>query len=225
MKGILFDIDGTLLKSYGGLGRIPFEISIEKVTGKKINLSKVDWLGRTDLDVIWNVLLENNFKEEYIKNFIPLIFEEYINNFKIFSYKNIDKFELIPNVKNLLELIKEKPIGLLTGNLKETAHIKLEILGINNYFPFGIGGYGDEDRDRSKLVLYAINRMKNYYKNIDDFIIIGDSFRDILCAKKNKIKILAVATGKNSYDELKKYNPDFLEKDFSDLKKIINYFE
>lgn len=49
-------------------------------------------------------------------------------------------------------------------------------------------------------------------------ILIGDSPIDIMTAKNAGIHICAVASGNHAFEELKKYNPDYLYGAISELK-------
>ncbi len=221
MKALLFDIDGTLLNGHG-LGRKAFEQALKDATGINTDISGVDWLGRTDTDIISTILESQGFDEGYVKYKLPEIFYNFVKYFKEFSIKNKDQFEIIPFVREILEELKNEPLGLLTGNVMESAYIKLSAREINIYFPHGIGGFGDEDRVRSRLVPIAVGKMKEYYsvKDFDEIIVIGDSHRDIECAKANNVISFAVATGKMTLYELKKYKPDYLYQNFEDIDKI-----
>lgn len=221
MKGLLFDIDGTLLKSHG-IGRIPLEKAILDVYNLKVDLTNIDWLGRTDLDVIYNVLTDYGINDINIKKNLKKLLFKFSKYFYEYSIINKELYEIIPNVDNLLNNLKDFSLGILTGNIKENAYVKLKMLSLDKYFPYGIGAYGDDNRYRGELVKIAIKRMNEFYGKLEDFIIIGDSFRDIISAKENNIKILAVSTGKNTYDELKLYNPDFLVENYNDINNIIS---
>lgn len=222
MNALIFDIDGTLMNSHG-LGRKAFEQAIRNVMGVMTDMSAVDWLGRTDREIVYQVLTELHYSRELIDQRIPEIFSQFIRLFAEFSRNHPDKFEIYPHVREFLENVKDRPVGLLTGNVMETAHLKLKMVGIDGYFPFGIGGFGNESEDRNELFPIAVQRMKEHYgiKKFERVFVIGDSHRDIACAKNNKAVSVAVATGKMSVQELRQYNPDHVFADFLDMRNIL----
>ncbi|MCX7821172.1 MAG: HAD hydrolase-like protein [Brevinematales bacterium] len=219
----LFDIDGTLLHARG-LGKWAFENALSKILGKNFSLEKEDFSGRTDKDILYSFLERLGYKKQEIDNFIPLLYETYLFEFKELSEKNKEMFLVFPKVYEILSELKGECIGLLTGNLLESAFIKLKAVGLSDFFPYGVGGFGNESRNRSKLFPIAIERMKNFYKvnNFNKIWIIGDSHRDIICAKENNALSLIVATGKEKKEKLITYKPDYIFNDFSDTKAILN---
>ena len=104
--------------------------------------------------------------------------------------------------------------------------MKLKAFNFDKYFPFG--AFGCDHEDRNKLPPIAIDRA-NVYLGSDVFstanaLIIGDSPKDIECAKSNNLPVLAVATGNADMKMLDVYNPDVVLNDFSDYnvtKKVI----
>jgi len=102
-------------------------------------------------------------------------------------------------VKEFIELIYHElkyPMGLLTGNLEKGARIKLEPFGLNTFFPFG--AFGSDHEDRNYLLPVAIERFSrtfNYNIDFQQCIVVGDTPRDVACAKPYGATVIAVATG------------------------------
>jgi phosphoglycolate phosphatase-like HAD superfamily hydrolase len=86
---------------------------------------------------------------------------------------------------------------LLTGNLEPIAHLKLMRAGIGRYFPRGAGGFGSDAEDRTDLP--AIARRRAGHDGAphprDRTIVIGDTPLDIACARADRVRVFAVATG------------------------------
>ncbi len=222
MKLFLFDIDGTLINS-GGSGQKAANIVFEKYFHIKNGFSKVQLRGRSDT-AIWNDVI-NNFKipqSEYIK-LKPVLFREYYKTLKKVII-SADKKELLPNVKETIRYIikKEYKLGLITGNLKQGAYIKINAFDLGKFFP--VGGFGNDSGSRDIIAKKAISRAKKFYNfnfSNDNIYIIGDTPADIQCALNNNVIAVAVATGKHSIEELKKYNPHYTLKNLNELKNII----
>ncbi len=222
MNAILFDIDGTLLNSHG-VGRPAFEKAVREASGLGIDLSLIDWFGRTDYDICASALEAAGYTGDIIK-IMPLIFQLFTSYFKEYAWSHKEMIEPIRYADRLLEALHGCCLGLLTGNVKETAFIKLKIAGFERFFPYGVGGFGNDARNRCALFNPALDRMKKHYGlyTFDKVIIIGDSPRDIECALKNGAISLAVATGRMNCDQLAMFRPNFLFNNFKDIDDIIS---
>ena len=100
-------------------------------------------------------------------------------------------------------------MAVLTGNWHEGAKIKIGRFDLLSYFEF-IAGSEDADT-RSNLVAWAINKFQeseNQPIHKEDIVVVGDTPRDIECARDNGVCVYAVATGPHSYEDLEKSGPD-----------------
>jgi phosphoglycolate phosphatase len=223
MKLLLFDIDGTLIQMKSS----KFNYWVEAIEKNfKIKITKTDLYkeGKVDKQIMCELLELNNIKySDNIKTF-----EDSIKSLGEIVKKGIEQgniqITIINGVEDLIKTaIKEKHIiGLLTGNTFEKAKAKLEYVNLWKYFK--IGAYGDNNLIRSELVPLAISQAKivtNIHFKKEDVYIIGDTIRDIKCAKEAKVKSIAIATGNENFEDLKKENPDYLFKDYSRYSEII----
>ncbi len=220
MKLILFDVDGILVES----GAVKYDFYKEVV--KKnfgIEVSRYDTYreGKTDKLIVMDLLKTKGLNVKENDSRLKKTIED-IGPAVERAIKGI-KLKQIPGVEKLIkELIKEgDTIGLLTGNTPGKAKAKLKSCGLWKYF--AIGAFG-EILDRSKLVDLAIKdakKKKGVSFSKKDIFLIGDTIRDIQCAKKAGVRIISVATGKESLDVLRKEKPDYIFKDFSEISKIM----
>jgi phosphoglycolate phosphatase-like HAD superfamily hydrolase len=230
---ILFDIDGTILKFRHGLAKDLFAGMLSNLFSRDIPDKAIpDFHGMTDMQII-RIITENiGLSFEETKKMLPEVWKSMLTLFE--PHSNEDNITLFPGVKELIEtLFKNKSItlGLITGNFYENAYLKLKTVGLNKYFTFG--AFGSDSDDRNMLPPIALNRANDYIKsdcfNCHNTLIIGDTHRDVECAKKNYIPVLCVATGFQSFEELSLLNPDAVLHDFSDiensLKIIYNLLE
>jgi phosphoglycolate phosphatase len=131
-----------------------------------------------------------------------------------------------PGIYDLLEklALRENAIlGLVTGNVKAGAILKLKRAGLDKHFI--AGAFGDDSNNRNDLPPLAIQRIQEHYNisfHREDIWIIGDSVHDVTCAKANRLRSLAVATGWTGYSELLDTKPDYLLKDFSDVNHTLS---
>lgn len=116
-------------------------------------------------------------------------------------------------------------LGLLTGNWIRGAELKLEYFDLWKYFEFG--AFADDEMDRNKLVPHALRRAEEKFgirPQRDRVYVIGDTPRDIQCARPHGATAVAVATGDYSLAELRAERPDFLFTDFGDVEKVLKIF-
>lgn len=218
MKIFLFDIDGTLI-STGGAGTRALSKAFQEVLGVKDVFKNFEMAGKTDIQII-----KEGLKIVGLEISIALVnklVERYLTHLKI-EINNNSK-HLKPGVKEFIEFIyKRYPIGLLTGNLEKGARIKLEPFGLNLFFP--IGAFGSDHEDRNYLLPIAVERfVRKFNKHIDfhQCIVVGDTPRDVACAKPYGAKVVAVATGPYPFEELQKTEADIVVESLLEFDKIM----
>ena len=91
-------------------------------------------------------------------------------------------------------------LALVTGNLEPIARLKLERAGIGRYFERGQGGFGSDAEDRGELPAVARARAGGWPR--ERTVVIGDTPRDIACARADGVRVIAVATGPFSAEAL-----------------------
>lgn len=223
MKLLLFDIDGTLLKS-NGAGRRAMNQSIAPMLGlDTLNLEGIDFGGRTDPQIIRDILMANGLEQDEAEATLT----EAINSFVV-AYSQTFQDEYVTALDGAVELVQALAefqhiqLALLTGNVQPTAYIKVGGIGLADYFPFG--AFGSDHADRSYLPQVAVERALGYTGHTfreKDIVIIGDTKHDILCGRHLNVMSIAVSTGHYNSEDLSQYNPDYLLDDLSDTEKII----
>jgi phosphoglycolate phosphatase-like HAD superfamily hydrolase len=102
-----------------------------------------------------------------------------------------------PGMGELLAALAARPrdfrLSLVTGNLEPMARLKLERAGLGGFFPAGQGGFGSDHRSRAKLPPIARARAGDWPRSRT--VVIGDTPRDIACARADGLRVVAVATG------------------------------
>lgn len=226
---LLWDIDGTLMTStQPGAYKKYFAPSLEKVFGSAGELDGITVSGMTDFQIAFEALQNAGFTVEQIREKIPMMLEVFpVEMRRILDGE--DSHILLGGIKELLAATKADPRyinGLLTGNLTPAAQIKLEKVGIEDEFDFEISAFGELSHSRNDLPFEAIKKTQkkfNYQFEPSQFIILGDTPNDILCARNCGAKVISVATGRGqTMENLGKLEPDFLFEDFTDTKKVLD---
>jgi phosphoglycolate phosphatase len=102
-------------------------------------------------------------------------------------------------VAELLAALASRPgdfrLSLVTGNLEPIAHLKLGRAGIGSYFEPGQGGFGSDSEHREALPAIARARASSPPWPRERTVVIGDTPRDIACARADRVRVAAVTTG------------------------------
>jgi len=174
--------------------------------------------GKPDYAIFRDYVFSATGKEP-TQNELEIIKEKYLKALPLEMERSRDKYKVLSGVKELLEFISEDGglIGLGTGNLKEAAEIKLRPSGLLHFFSFG--GYGSDSVSRAEILKIAIKRgseMLSEEVEPEDVVFFGDTLLDIDAVQKVGGKIVAVATGINSINELAM--ADLAVEDLSDRR-------
>jgi len=231
----LFDIDGTLIRT-GNASRRAFQQAVRNALGKEVDFMRRDLGGRTDLEIFYEVLTElyPNISEEDREYKTRLIFRELPSLLRgELEKESRDKLYVCPGVIQFLEVIRKYKLpvqivnGILTGNIRATAEVKLQYFGLDKYFDLRFGAFGDDSFSRTDLVDIAAARSIHYAlvnrivpprcPVFDSVILFGDSPRDIYCAREARIVSVVFPTGRYSREELERNNPDFVFDSFGEL--------
>ena len=126
--------------------------------------------------------------------------------------------KVLPGIRRLLDELTSRAdvaIGLLTGNARDGARLKLEHYRLHHHFHFG--GFGDQHVNRDDVArdAYAASREHvGQEVSLDDVWVIGDTPMDVQCARAIGARVAAVATGWHSRERLEATAPDLLLDDF-----------
>lgn len=222
MHVLLFDIDGTLLSS-GGAGQAAMEAAFRREFLPTLPPVDIPTAGRTDR-AIGSDLFQTFGLEFHPENW---------NRFQRAYYAELPRHlrqrvgMVLPGVRELLSAVSQRDdvlLGLLTGNFREGARLKLEHHELHHHFC--CGGYGDHHLNRDDVAREAWRAVRELapHAEIDRTWVIGDTPADIRCARAIGANVLAVATGIYGVEELQPHAPTALLEDFSAPSEVVALF-
>ncbi|KAB2877684.1 HAD hydrolase-like protein [bacterium] len=226
-KLVLFDIDGTLILC-GKAPRRAITEAMKTIYGTAGNVDRYPFSGKTDTQIIYDIITNAAIDEEIVKNRMQEALEKYVTTLQA-TLQPAD-IKVLTGIRDLLKQLHEQTkvtLGLLTGNVAEGARVKLTRAGLDSYFFNGkgsIGAFGSDSMNRNDLPAIAVERAYAHTGRLfkeKDIVIIGDSPYDVLCGKSLNVKSIAVATGWHKMNELQEHQPDYYFDDFSDTKKVV----
>jgi phosphoglycolate phosphatase-like HAD superfamily hydrolase len=220
MPIILFDIDGTLIRT-GGAGKAAMEGGLRDAFGITELRDEVPYSGRTDRAIGRDLLAVHGIDPSPAN--ASRLQDAYLANLPRSLAKHGGK--VCPGIGELLVALQHQVgtvLGLLTGNIRAGARHKLGHFGLWDYF--ACGGFGDDHFDRDDVARMALGEVRSHLaRDVDpaDVWVIGDTPLDVRCARAIGAKAVAVATGWHPFDELAGCEPDLVFNDLSDHAAVL----
>lgn len=217
---LLWDIDGTLISS-GGAGMRALQTALRSVFGVDGSLADIDFAGRTDHWIM---------REVFRKFGLPATPENFARFFDGYvaalpSEMANPHARVLPGVREVLRAAAvhgQIAQGLLTGNMRRGAQVKLAHHGLWEHFAFG--AFGDDSEFRNELGPHAVRRAAERH-GVDfsaaNVWVIGDTPHDIACGKIIGARTLAVATGGYPLDELRTHAPTVVLENLIDTERVM----
>lgn len=224
---ILFDIDGTLVITAGAGLEALCEAGRE-LYGSHFAPKDVSPGGRVDPDIVSELLRVNDVTPT--RTAIETMRERYLLHLDRLLADG-RPLTVLPGVRALIANLARRDgvdLGLLSGNFRQSAHLKLQHCGID-LEPFRVDAYGcdcDWDRpERRQLPPVAMNRHREATgRKLSGrkVVVVGDTPNDIDCARHHGLRSLAVATGWCSSAELAEAGADAVLGDLERTEEVID---
>jgi len=214
---VLFDIDGTLIHT-GGAGVKAFAKVFETEFGATDGFAQLKFAGRTDISLV---------REFFGFHHIPATSENLERFFQryVFWLDHIlrgSQTRLCPGVWEFIHKLRTLPepplLGLLTGNIRLGAEIKLRHFSLWDVFQ--TGAFADDHEDRNQIAAIARERGSRVLQRElkgEEVLVVGDTPLDIRCGRAIGAKVLAVATGGAKLEELQRHNPAWAIQDLTEV--------
>jgi phosphoglycolate phosphatase-like HAD superfamily hydrolase len=220
---LLWDIDGTLIAS-GGAGMRALQVALRNVFGIDGSLADIDFAGRTDRWIMREVFRkfdlapdEENFVR-YFEGYVAALPAELAN----------PHARVLPGVREILHATAAHgriAQGLLTGNMRRGAQVKLAHHGLWEHFAFG--AFGDDSELRNDLGPHAVRRAAEKHGvnfSATNVWVIGDTPHDIACGQAIGASTLGVSTGGSTLEQLRACAPTAVLENLADTETVLRLF-
>jgi phosphoglycolate phosphatase-like HAD superfamily hydrolase len=211
MRLVLFDVDGTLLRSEFAHRKV-YHSMFREVYGINARIEEIYSSGKTTQKIVEEVLEKHSIPRKIAKQKIRKAISHMAEGIKR------RKMVVLPGVKKVLDILSENKnikLGVISGSAKKITETVLKKKGLLHYFK--IRSFGDNIENRKQIIENAKQKAR-----LNDVMVIGDSIYDVKVARQCRAKIIAVATGpETTYSQLKKLKPDFVFNDMSNHRKVV----
>jgi phosphoglycolate phosphatase len=207
---LLFDVDGTLVWRATDAHARALHEALREVHG--VDASRVQapikFAGRTDGEIARAYLIAAGVSAARIDERAADVRAICCERYAELCPEDLSQY-VLPGVPALLQALaadgERWRLALLTGNFEPVARLKLARAGLGRFFESGQGAFGSDDEDRAGLPAIARRRAgdgpgRPFAR--ERTIVIGDTPRDIACARADGLRCFAVASGASPADEL-----------------------
>lgn len=217
---LLWDIDATLIVS-GGAGERALLAALQRHAGLSGNLEGVELAGRTD------PLIARQLLAKYHQPATPSHLSAFLSHYlaALPGELNHPQARVLPGVRELIKTLATQPgvaQGLLTGNSRRGAELKLTHHGLWHHFPFG--AFSDDSELRNDLGPHAVRRAHAHHGipfPPDRIYIIGDTPHDIACGRAIGARTIGVATGRFTTADLAAHDATHVFADLTDAEAFL----
>ena len=219
---LLFDIDGTLLQRASGEHAQAIHQAIADVhhiDSRANHRPGPEMAGRTDGEIARILLTQASVDPDTIDARADEVTQRACELFAQLCPADLSD-KVVPGIDSVLGWLNQQDdvtLALVTGNYEPIARLKLRRAGIGHYFVTGQGGFGSDAEDRSSLPTVARRRAGSIPPS--EAVVIGDTPRDIACARADGARCIAVTTGPYGADELTA--ADGVAEDASALQSLL----
>jgi phosphoglycolate phosphatase len=198
---LLFDIDGTLLQRAADSHRDAIHEALRTVHGvtDPAVMRGPEVAGRTDGEIARRLLVAAGVSARRIDERADAVRIAACEAYARLCPDDLSA-RVTPGFGQLLQALAARGrdrLSLVTGNYEPIARLKLRAAGLGGYFASGQGGFGSDHEDRTELPRIARDRAGEPGSPWprERTVVIGDTPRDIACARADGVRVFAIATG------------------------------
>ena len=222
---MLWDVDGTLLRT-SGIAQRAFDVAAEHVLGRPAGDHAVAMSGKTDPLIALEILAFAGLGEEEARRVLPEVVGRLETELAEAKELVREQGHVLPGVERVLHDLHQDPavvLSVLTGNTAANAAVKLTAFGLERWLDVEVGAFGSDDHDREQLVPVAIERLRRLRRRSVEphqVWVVGDTPRDLACARAGGARCLLVATGRFLLEELEDLGADMVLPDLTDTETV-----
>ena len=220
---ILFDVDGTLV--WGGPAKEAFTLALEEAYGTAAPVNLVSFAGKTDPQIAREVLREAGLDDARIDAGLPRLWSLYPRELE--RRLPATPVTALAGVRELLAALAaagEAALGLVTGNIRAGARLKLGSAGLGAE-TFAAGGFGCDHECRNHLPAIAVGRAEQFWGvrfPPESVVVVGDTPLDVECGRHFGARTFAVATGHFSAADLRATGADHVAADLTRTRAVVD---
>jgi phosphoglycolate phosphatase len=220
VRGIIFDLDGTLIKSVVDFPKMKKRM-IEFINSLPISTPKYTIVQTTNEIILdLNERMTNQGIADEERNRILVEISKILTEVE---FENLAKVELLPGVKEFILICQELGIkmGILTRASREYLLASLDQTGIKQYFSVKLS------RDEFTLLKakphpYALDfTIRELAVPPKDILFVGDHEIDYRCAKEGNIRFVGVLSGAYDESKFKELGCEIIVQNFQELSELI----
>jgi len=220
---VLWDVDHTLIEN-NGVNKETYARAFELLTGRQAE-RRAETDGRTEPEIMRNMLTAHGIEStpDHLARVVEVLETATAAN----ASRLRDRGHELPGARDALAALQMMPgivQSVLSGNTRPNAYTKLSVFGLHEHFDFEVGGYGSDDDVRANLVAVAQQRASAKYGvsfGPATTVLVGDTPRDVRAGLDGGAHVVAVASGSDDMDTLRKEGADVALPDLRDTEALV----
>lgn len=221
---LLWDVDHTLIEN-SGVSKENYALAFEILTGRAPD-AQPQTDGRTELGIAANILRDNG--EDPAAYTLERQWDALVEATSANAAELARRGHALAGAAACLERVFAEPgihQSVLTGNIQPNAIVKLSAFGLDKWMDWEIGGYGWDSLYRPRLVPAAQERAHQRFgfdagRNVT--VLVGDTVLDVKAGIEGGARVIAVATGIYSRDELAAAGADVVLDDLAGVDRFMD---
>jgi phosphoglycolate phosphatase-like HAD superfamily hydrolase len=201
VSAVLWDIDGTLLSS-GGVVAHTFLDAVQAVCGTRPDPAGLEFGGRLDPEIAALLVAAVSGRSEHVEDVLDL-FATLVAEREVTLRGHV---RVLPGVRELVSILAEASVAqtVVTGNLESVGRFKLYAAELIPPIDVSLGGFGASGTDRAAVARVALDRLTDAGWQVSPSTcwVVGDTPRDLACARALGLRCALVATGRHTMESL-----------------------
>ncbi|MFI5040627.1 MAG: HAD family hydrolase [Acidimicrobiales bacterium] len=226
MRLVLWDVDGTLVRA-GEAGRLAFADAVEEVFGVEFPARLLPKMaGKTDPQIALEVLAEIGIDSP--ASHLPAIEAALVRALTGRVEQIRADGVVLPAGRDALDALARPGAVQTLGTATVTANARTKLVAVGllgegaGPLRLELGAYGSDHADRDNLVPIAMRRCRDAGLDVavDGTWVVGDTPRDLACARAGGVRCLLVATGGYTLAALEEAGADAVLPDLADTDRV-----